>query len=55
MWRISYKGTTLQEVLIMAFMNVLDAASYAKAAGTAGVQGGIRTATNFESRHHKKR
>ena len=24
MWRINYKGMTLQQVLIMAYMNVLD-------------------------------
>ena len=24
MWRIEYKGLTLQEVLIMAYMNILD-------------------------------
>ena len=27
MWRINSKGLTLQEVLIMAYMNVLEAAS----------------------------
>jgi len=24
MWRIGYKGLTLQEVLIMAYMNILE-------------------------------
>jgi len=27
MWRIKYKGLTLHEVLIMAYMNALEAAS----------------------------
>jgi hypothetical protein len=27
MWRIKYKGLTLQEVLIMAYMNKLEAVS----------------------------
>ena len=27
MWRIKYKGLTLQEVLIMAYMNTLEAVS----------------------------
>jgi hypothetical protein len=25
MWRINYKGMTLQQVLIMAYMNLVDA------------------------------
>jgi len=25
MWRIKYKGLTLQQVLIMAYMNIVDA------------------------------
>jgi hypothetical protein len=29
MWRIKYKGLTLQEILIMAFMNSLEAMSSA--------------------------
>jgi len=31
MWRISYKGLTLQEILIMAYMNSLEAMSLASA------------------------
>jgi hypothetical protein len=31
MWRIEYKGQTLQEVLIMAYMNILDKLSPALA------------------------
>jgi hypothetical protein len=31
MWRIEYKGLTLQEVLIMAYMNILDKLSTAPA------------------------
>lgn len=27
MWRIEYKGLTLQEILIMAYMNTLEAMS----------------------------
>jgi hypothetical protein len=27
MWRINYKGMTLQDVLIMAYMNTLEAVS----------------------------
>ena len=27
MWRIGYKGLTLQEVLIMAYMNILETLS----------------------------
>ncbi len=30
MWRISYKTMSLQEVLIMAFMNVLDAKLFSR-------------------------
>jgi len=29
MWRIKYKGLTLQEILIMAYMNTLEALSSA--------------------------
>ena len=29
MWRIKYKGLTLQQVLIMAYMNTLEAVSIA--------------------------
>jgi hypothetical protein len=29
MWRIRYKGLTLQEILIMAYMNSLEAMSLA--------------------------
>lgn len=25
MWRINYKGVTLQQILIMAYMNIVDA------------------------------
>lgn len=31
MWRINYKGMTLQQVLIMAYMNVLDGRTKAHA------------------------
>jgi hypothetical protein len=31
MWRIRYKGLTLQEILIMAYMNSLEAMSLASA------------------------
>jgi hypothetical protein len=31
MWRITYKNLTLQEVLIMAYMNTLEAVSLAPA------------------------
>ena len=31
MWRIKYKGLTLQEILIMAYMNSLEAMSLASA------------------------
>lgn len=31
MWRINYKGLTLQQVLIMAYMNVLEAAPLSSA------------------------
>lgn len=40
MWRINYKRTTLQQVLIMAYMNVLEATSCAQAAGSRGVARG---------------
>jgi len=30
MWRISYKTMTLQDVLIMAYMNVLDAKLFSR-------------------------
>ncbi len=53
MWRISYKTLTLQDVLTMAYMNVLEAASYNRPAGTAGVQANIGNATDVESRHHR--
>ena len=29
MWRINYKGMTLQQVLIMAYMNIVDAVTVA--------------------------
>jgi hypothetical protein len=29
MWRITYKGMTLQQVLIMAYMNIVDAVTVA--------------------------
>jgi hypothetical protein len=31
MWRIRYKGLTLQEILIMAYMNSLEAMALASA------------------------
>jgi hypothetical protein len=31
MWRIKYKGLTLQEILIMAYMNAMEAMSLASA------------------------
>jgi hypothetical protein len=31
MWHIKYKGLTLQEVLIMAYMNILETVSLAPA------------------------
>jgi hypothetical protein len=29
MWRINYKGMTLQQVLLMAYMNIVDAVTVA--------------------------
>jgi hypothetical protein len=52
MWRISYRTMSLQDVLIMAYMNVLEIKSWIRCGGGGDVQTGIGNATVCE-RHHR--
>ena len=53
MWRISYRTMSLQDVLIMAYMNVLEPKSRTQPAGVKDVLTGIGNATVCEERHHQ--
>jgi hypothetical protein len=53
MWRVSYKTMSLQAVLIMSYMNVLEAKSRTRPAGDGDVRPEIGNAIDCESRHHK--
>jgi hypothetical protein len=53
MWRISYRAMFLQDVLIMAYMNVLEAKSWIQPAGDGDVQTGIGNATVCQERRHQ--
>lgn len=53
MWRISCTTMSLQDVLIMAYMNVLEPKSWTQPAGDRDVRTGIGNATVCEERHHQ--
>ncbi len=53
MWRISYRTMSLQDVLSMAYMNVLETKSWIQPAGDGDFQTGIGNATVCEARHHQ--
>jgi len=53
MWRISYRAMSLQDVLIMAYMNVLEPKSRTHPAGDKDVSTGIGNAAVCEERHHQ--
>jgi len=52
-WRISYRTMSLQDVLIMAYMNVLEPKSRILPAGDGDVQTGIGNVIVGEGRHHQ--
>lgn len=53
MWRISYRTMSLQDVLIMAYMNVLEPKSWTQPAGDRDVRNGIGNAAVLEERHYR--
>jgi len=53
MWRISYRTISLQDVLIMAYMNVLEPKSWNQPAGDRDVRTGFGNAAVCEERHHR--
>jgi hypothetical protein len=54
MWRIRYRAMSLQDVLVMAYMNVLETKSWIRHGGDGDVQTGIGNATVCEQRHHRQ-
>jgi len=53
MWRISYRTMSLQDVLIMAYMNVLEPKSQILPVSDREVPSGIGNGIACEGRHHQ--